>query len=240
MGEDVQPNRESSDIRLAMIWESSNLSETIATILRRHGIPPAPDRGGSPSWRHLMTHYKEQILACDFFTVETIFLKTFYVLFFIELGTRRVHFASCTTNPGEKWTAQQARQLVWGLEDQMPSFRFLIHDRDSTFDKAFDAVFRSEGLKIIRTPRRAPNANSIAERWILSARSECLDKLLIVNQKHLHSVLTEYVAYYNTERPHQGIDQKTPIKRLPDSRDGPIRRKDVLGGIIHSYYREAA
>lgn len=122
----------------------------------------------------------------------------------------------------------------------MPQFRFLIHDRDSTFDKAFDAVFRSEGLKIIRTPRRAPNANSHAERWILSARSECLDKLLIVNQKHLHSVLTEYVNYYNSERPHQGIDQKTPILRLPDNRDGPIQRKDVLGGIIHTYYRKAA
>ena len=92
-------------------------AETIANILRRHGIPPAPDRGRSPSWRHLMTHYKDQILACDFFTVETLFLKTSYVFFFIELATRRVHFAGCTTNPHETWATQQARQLAWNLDE---------------------------------------------------------------------------------------------------------------------------
>jgi putative transposase len=214
--------------------------ETVATILRRHGIPPAPDRGGSPSWRHLLTHYKHQIMACDFFTVETLFLKTIYVLFFIEIGSRRVHFAGCTTNPDATWITQQARQLAWNLEERKPSFRFLIRDRDTKFTKSFDTIFFSEGLKISRTPIRAPNANSFSERWVRSVRDECLNRLLIVNQKHLHSVLTEYVDYYNTERPHQGINQNTPILRLPQSRDGPIRRKDILGGIIHSYYRKAA
>ena len=214
--------------------------ETIAIILRRHNIPPAPDRGGSPSWRHLMSHYKDQILACDFFTVETLFLKTIYVLFFIEVGSRRVHFAGCTTNPDSAWISQQARQLVWNLDDQNTRFRFLIRDRDTKFTDAFDTIFRSEGLKIIRTPRRAPNANSHAERWILSARTECLDKLIVVNQRHLHAVVTEYVDYYNNARPHQGIDQQTPILQLHRSPDGPIQRRDVLGGIIHDYYRKAA
>jgi putative transposase len=213
---------------------------TIASILKRYNIPPAPDRGGSPSWRHLMKHYKDQILACDFFTVETLFLKTVYVLFFIELGSRRVHCAGCTTNPDGNWVTQQARQLVWDVEDRDPRLHFLIHDRDTKFTNAFDAVFRSEDVKIILTPVQAPNANSVAERWVRSVRTECLDKLLIINQSHLRSVLTEYTNYYNTARPHQGIDLKTPIHRLPQSRDGPIQRGDVLGGIIHDYYRKAA
>ena len=214
--------------------------ETIANILRRHNIPPAPERGGSPSWRHLMNHYKDQILACDFFTVETLFLKTIYVLFFIEVGSRRVHFAGCTTNPDSARMSQQARQLVWNLEEQNARFRFLIRDRDRKFMETFDAIFRSEGVNIIRTPRQAPNANSHAERWIFSARSECLDKLIIVNQRHLHSVLTDYVEYYNTARPHQGIGQKTPVTQLHPPSNGPVQRRDVLGGIIHDYYRKAA
>ena len=159
--------------------------EGIANILRRHDIPPAAERGGSPSWRHLMTHYKDQILrepsGRDFFTVETLFLKTVYVLFFIELGTRRVHFAGCTTNPDDAWVTQQARQLTWNLDDTNQSFRFLIRDRDKKFTEAFDTIFRSEGMKIIRTPVKAPNANSHAERYVRSVRSECLDKIIVIN-----------------------------------------------------------
>jgi putative transposase len=214
--------------------------ETIANILRRHNIPPVPERGGFPSWRHLMTHYKEQILACDFFTVETLFLKTVYVLFFIELGTRRVHSAGCTTNPDDSWVSQQARQITWNLEDTNQSFRFLIRDRDKKFTAAFDTIFRSEGMKIIRTPRQAPNANSIAERYVRSVRSECLDKVIFVNQAHLRSVLTEYVAFYNRRRPHQGIGQQSPIMRLPEKREGMVQKRAVLGGIINDYYHMAA
>jgi putative transposase len=162
------------------------------------------------------------------------------VLFFIELGSRRVHFAGCTTNPSGSWVTQQARQLVWDLEDCEPRLRFLIHDRDSKFTDAFDAEFRSEGLKIILTPARAPNANSHAERWIRSVRTESLDKLLIVNQSHLRSVMSEYVDYNNTSRPHQGIDLQTPICQTTQTRDGPIRCRNVPGGIIHDYYRKAA
>lgn len=214
--------------------------EGIANILRRHNIPLSPERGGSPSWRHLMTHYKDQILACDFFTAETLFLKTVYVLFFIELGTRRVHFAGCTTNPNDAWITQQARQISWNLADADQSFRFLIRDRDKKFTEAFDKIFRSEGLKIIRTPIQAPNANSYAERWVRSARSECLDKIIIVNQAHLRSLLTEYVTFYNTRRPHQGIDQQSPIIRLPEKREGSVQKRPILGGIINDYYRMAA
>ena len=214
--------------------------ESIANILRRHNILPAPGRTGSPSWRHLMTHYKDQILACDFFTVETLFLKTIYVLFFIEIGSRRVHFAGCTTNPNGAWVTQQARQIAWHLDDTNRSFRFLTRDRDRKFTEAFDTVFRAEGIKVIRTLAKAPNANSHAERYVRSVRSECLDKIIIVNQAHLRSVLTEYVKFYNERRPHQGIDQQSPIIRLPEKGQGAVQRRSVLDGIISDYYRMAA
>ena len=214
--------------------------ETIANILKRHGIPPLPERSSSLSWQKLMSHYKHQLLACDFFTVETLFLQTIYVLFFIEIGSRRVHFAGCTSHPKSEWVTQQARQLMWDLEDVEPSMRFLIRDRDTKFTDSFDTVFRSEGIDVIYTPIRAPNANTYAERWIRSVREECLDKLLIINQAHLQRVMREFIRYHNTARPHQGICQQIPIpKSIPDT-TGPLRCRHVLGGIIHDYYRDVA
>jgi transposase len=139
---------------------------TIRNILDQNGIVPAPVRNGSIGWRQLMSHYKEQILACDFFTVETIWLKTLYVFFFIKLGTQRVHLAGITAIPDSDWVAQQARQFVWELEDNDAAFRFLIRDRDSKFTNKFDTVFQSEGIHVIPTPVRAPNANAYAERWV--------------------------------------------------------------------------
>jgi len=209
---------------------------TVRNVLDRYGIQPAPVRNGSMGWRHLMAHYQEQILACDFFTVETAFLKTFYVFFFIELGSRQVHLAGITTNPNQLWVTQQARQLVWELSDRDKPLRFLIHDNDSSFCQAFDAVFESEGLQVIHTPFQAPNANSVAEHWIRSAREECLDLILIINAQHLQRVLREYIEFYNTARPHQGIGQQTPIP-YELSATGTIRRRYILGGIIRDYDR---
>ncbi|GAC1613248.1 MAG: integrase core domain-containing protein [Herpetosiphon sp.] len=180
------------------------------------------------------------MLACDFFTVETAWLKTLYVLFFIEIGSRRVHFAGCTTSPTAGWVAQQARQVSWQIQDSVAPVRFLIHDRDTKFPAAFDAVFTTEQVKIIRTPVRAPNANAYAERWIRSIREECLDKVIILNERHLHRVLTTYVDYFNHARPHQGLDQRCPIPVKSTVRDGPIERRDLLGGVLHDYYRRAA
>jgi transposase InsO family protein len=214
--------------------------ETVGTILERHGIPPAPERDTSPSWRHLMTHYKDQLLACDFFTVETLFLQTLYVLIFVEIGTRRVHFAGCTAHPDNAWVTQQARQVMWELEDREPGIRFLIRDNDKKFTDAFDTVFRSEGIDVIPTPYRAPNANAFAERWIRSVREECLDKLLIINQTHLRRVMREYITFFNTARPHQGLDQRIPVPMIGHENIGPVRSRAVLGGIIHDYYRDAA
>jgi putative transposase len=211
----------------------------VKNVLHRHHLLPAPQRRPS-SWRTFLKHHREQMLACDFFTVETLRLETLYVLFFIELGSRRVHLAGCTTNPDRAWVTQQARQLVWHLNDGgQTSLRFLIHDRDSKFPGSFEQVFVSEGFEIILTPFRAPKANAVAERWVRTIRQECLDQLLILNQRHLARVLKEYVHYYNAARPHQGLDQQTPIP-LSRSRRGTIHCRDVLGGILHDYYRDAA
>jgi putative transposase len=174
------------------------------------------------------------------YTVDTLFLKTVFVLFFIDLGTRRVHLAGCTTTPDAAWVTQQARQLTWRLQDGEINTRYLIHDRAGKFPPGFDAVFRSEGVEVVRTPYRAPRANAVAERWIRSVRQECLDHLLIVGEAHLRRGLRTYVAYYNEARPHQGLGQRTPVPREEGAREGADRRRDRLGGLLREYYREAA
>ena len=135
---------------------------TVRDVLRRHRVPPAPTRQRQPStWRAFLRRHQDQHIACDFFTVETLFLQRVFVLFFIELGTRRVHLAGCTTHPTAAWVTQQARHLSWQLQDGTLPIRYLIHDRDSKFPTAFDSVFRSEGVEIVRTPYRAPTAKDL-------------------------------------------------------------------------------
>jgi hypothetical protein len=163
--------------------------------------------------------------------VETIWLKTIYVLFFIELGTRRVRLAGCTTNPNSTWVTQQARQLVWNLNDDSKEIAFLIHDNDKKFASSFDIIFTSEEIEIIHTPFQAPRANAFAERWVRSVRQECLDQILILNESHLRRVLKEYGEYYNLARPHQGISQRFPVSEPVRSTKGMFRRRDILGGI---------
>jgi len=143
---------------------------TVSNVLKANGILPAPVRAGSIGWRTLMSHYKDQLLACDFFTIETIWLKTVYCFFFIELGTRRVYLAGITDHPDGPWVAQQARNTVWLLEEQETDYLCLIRDNDKKYTDAFDTVFESEGINIIRTPFRAPNANAFAERWVRTVR----------------------------------------------------------------------
>jgi putative transposase len=214
---------------------------TVRNVLKRHRLPPAPQRRqAGVSWQHFFNHYRQQLLACDFFTVETLWLKTIYVLFFIELGTRRIHLAGCTTHPTAAWVRQQARQLTWILQDEAIPVRFLIHDRDSKFSGTFDAVFRSEQVQIVLTPFRTPNANAFAERWVRTVRQECLDHLLIANERHLKHVLTEYISFYNVRRPHQGIEQRTPIPYAKVEHKTCVKSRPILGGILHDYYASTA
>ena len=163
------------------------------------------------------------------------------MLFFIELGSRRVHLAGCTANPSATWVAQQARQLAWRIADGELRPRFLLRDRDDKFTPAFDEVFRSQGVEVIRLPVRSPVANSVAERWVGTARRECLDHLLIVGRRHLEYVLGEFLEHYQEARPHQRLGRRTPSGEPPaPGPAGRIVRRDRLGGLIHEYERAAA
>jgi putative transposase len=184
------------------------------------------------------------MLACDFFTVETLGLGRLYVLFFIELRSRRLHVAGCTANPDGLWTTQQARQLAWSLPERRRPIRFLIHDRDSKFSRVFDEVFRSEAVEIIRTPVRAPKANAVAERWVGTVRRDCLDWLLIASRRQLEHVLRVYADHYNHHRPHRALSLRPPMPErhlhaVSSHSPDHIHRRDRLGGLIHEYARTA-
>jgi transposase InsO family protein len=218
-------------------------ASTVWAILREAGIEPSPRRQET-SWSEFLRAQAASILECDFLTVDTLFLRRFYVLFFVELATRRVHLAGITTNPDGRWVTQQARNLLMELDDAGIRPRFLIRDRDSKFSRDFDEVFRSEGICVIKAPARAPKARAHAERWVGSIRRECLDRLLILGRRHLNHTLATYVLHYNEHRPHRALAQHPPIKQLPSSDERPIanaialdrvRRRDLLGGLIHEY-----
>jgi putative transposase len=214
---------------------------TVWSILKRAGIDPAPRRDGL-TWRQFLTAQAHSILATDFFCVDTLLLHRLYVLFVVEHATRHLHLLGITANPSGAWVAQQARNLLMDLGDRVTTFTFLIRDRDSKFTDAFDAAFASEGIRILRTPVRAPRANAIAERWIGTLRRELLDRILIVNHRHLERVLAEYLMHFNHHRPHRGLNQAAPLRPLPSatSLSHPrIRRRDRLGGLIHEYAQVA-
>src|SRR5205085_8053839 len=141
--------------------------------------------------------------ACDFFPVDTVSLPRLYVLVFLSLGSRRIEYFACTSKPDTKWMLQQARKLLMDLDGRDRQVRFLIHERDAKFPRAFDALLASEKIKIIHTPVRAPNANAHIERWVGSVRRECLDRLLILGRRQLTHVLRVYVTHYNRQRPHR-------------------------------------
>jgi transposase InsO family protein len=209
---------------------------TVRNVLRRHRLRPAPRRSG-PSWSQFLRSQAAGTLACDFFHVDTVMLRRVYVLFFVELERRKVFLAGVTAHPVGPWVTQQARNLVATLEDQGRALRFLVRDRDSKFVGPFDEMVRSTGARIIKTPVRSPRANAFAERFVRTARTECLDWVLIRSERHLDRVLREFVEHYNCERPHRGIDLEVPVPYLTHQLEGvgSIKRVDRLGGLIHEY-----
>ena len=215
-------------------------ASTVWSTLRQAGIEPAPRRS-SETWQQFLRAQANGIIACDFFTVDTVLLRRLYALVFIELATRRVYLAGITANPTGEWATQQARNIVETLVERTEPLRFLIHDRDSKFTAAFDEVFRSEGIRTIRTPVRAPRANAFIERWIGTVRRECLDRLLIVNRRHLERVLPVYIRHYNSHRPHRCLHQRPPNEEQPPPASETVidldrvHRRDILGGLIHEY-----
>jgi transposase InsO family protein len=208
---------------------------SVRKVLLEAGLQPAPQRTRS-SWRAFVRAQAASMLACDFLTVETAFLQRIYVLFFISLATRRIEYVACTSNPDGRWVIQQARNLIMQLGDEQP-FRFLVHDRDTKFSHAFDEVFRSEGIKVIRTPVQAPNANAFAERWVRTVRADCLDRILILGRRHLEHVVRVYRNHYNEHRPHRALELLPPNGRDPTPLNvtDRLRRRDLLGGLIHEY-----
>jgi transposase InsO family protein len=214
---------------------------SIRNILASAGLPRPPERHRQ-SWRSFLRAHGESILACDFFTVETVWLRRLYVLVFLSIGSRRAEYFACTSNPDTGWMLQQARNLLMELEDRGRQVPFLIHDRDAKFPRGFDALLASEKIKVIRTPVQAPNANAHMERWVGSVRRECLDRLLIVGRRHLEHVLRVYVQHYNRQRPHRALDLKppdarsgSPVQAESNLQDLRLRRLDLLGGLIHEY-----
>jgi putative transposase len=211
---------------------------TIRTLLRTARLGPAPRRTG-PTWTQFLRAQAQGVIACDFFTVETAWLQTLYVLLFIELGSRRIHLSASTAHPDAAWVTQQARNLTLELDDRSTAIRFLIRDRDTKFVAPFDEVFRSEGAKVIPTPIRAPNANAYAERVIETVRAECTDWTLILGRRHLDRTLRTYAEHYNRGRPHRALGLATPLAKdeapmAVSPRD--VRRGDLLGGLIHEYH----
>jgi len=218
----------------------------VRNVLRAAGVPPAPQRERQ-DWRSFLRQHAATTLACDFLSVDTVLLRRVYVLVFICIGSRRVEYIACTTNPDGRWMLQQARNVLMDLDDHGRRPRFLIHDRDAKFGRAFDAVFHGDGMRVIRTPLQAPNANAHIERWIGSLRRECLDRLLILSRRQLERVLRVYVRHYNERRPHRALELQAPDPRTtpsvtsqPVESASAIRRHDLLGGLIHEYEAAAA
>ncbi|MEV6715397.1 integrase core domain-containing protein [Lentzea sp. NPDC051208] len=218
-------------------------ASTVRRVLTRLRIPPSPTRGTDMSWRRFLRAQAASMLACDFFRVDCVVtLKRVYVFFVMEVGTRYVHILGTTTNPDGPWTTQQARNLVMELYDRASEYRFLVRDRAGQFTASFGSVLADAGIAIVKIPPRCPRANCYAERFVGTVRRELTDRLLIINERHLTSVLNRYVSHYNHRRPHRARDQTPPVPDHPIAGPGcrSVRRRRVLGGLINEYEPAAA
>ena len=219
---------------------------TVGNVLKRNGVSPAPERDQDTTWATFIKKHQNVIAACDFFTAEVITpvgLITYYVLFFIHLGSRKVYIAGVTPNPNESWMKQIARNVTmegWGF---LSCCRYLIHDRDSKFCNSFCRMIKSGGVEPLKLPPQSPNLNAFSERWILSIKSECISGLLFFGEESLRRALKEYTTHYHEERNHQGKDNRLlfPTQEI-DSEDqaGKIRCRSRLGGVLKYYYRKVA
>jgi transposase InsO family protein len=219
--------------------------QTVGNILKRHGIPPAPDREKTTTWTEFIRTHMDVLVATDFFTTEVWTLGgfvTYYVLFFIQLASRQVHLAGVTPHPDQRWMGQIARHVTmadWGV---VTAEHYLIHDRDGKYCPVFQRIIDDAGVTRIPLPPRSPNLNAYAERWVRSVKEEVLSRLILFDERSLRHALKEYVTHFHQERPHQGKGNVVliPVARHAGVRAGPLRCRERLGGLLKYYDREAA
>jgi putative transposase len=219
--------------------------QTVGNILKRHGIPPAPERKTATTWKEFIRTHMDVLVATDFFTTEVwtwCGLVTYYVLFFIHLESRKVYVAGVTPHPDERWMIQIARNVTmaeWGF---LAPGQYLIHDRDRKYCSVFQHTIEAAGVTRVLLPARSPNLNAYAERWVRSVKDEALSRLILFGERSLQHALTEYVAHYHAERPHQGKGNVLlfPVPSQGRGGDGPIQCQERLGGLLKYYHREAA
>ena len=217
-------------------------ASTIRRVLKALKIPPATERRSDATWRQFLHAQAATMLATDFFHVDcAVTLQRLYCLFVIEIGSRYVHILGITANPDGPWTVQQIRNLLMDLGDRAAGFRFLVRDRAGQFTASFDAVLAEAGIEAVKIPPRSPRANAYAERFVLTARTEVTDRMLIFGQRHLQSILAQYVAHYNGQRPHRSrqLHPPRPDHPVADLSRERIKRRPVLGGLINEYERAA-
>jgi putative transposase len=218
--------------------------QTVGNILKRHGIPPAPTRQKTTTWKEFIRTHMDMLVATDCFTAEiwtTAGLVTYYVMFFIHLASRKVHVAGMTPHPDECWMMQIARNVTmadWGF--RAPG-QYLIHDRDGKYCRTFQRLIEEAGVTCLVLPPRSPNLNAYAERWVRSVKEECLSRIVLFGERALRHTLTQYEAHYHAERPHQG---KGNVILLPSAQvlgcHGPVQCCERLGGLLKYYHRQVA
>ena len=217
-------------------------ASTIANILKRHGIEPAPERARKTTWKEFITRHLDQIVATDFFTVEAWTqkgLRRFVVLFFIDLSSRRVELGGIARSPNGLWMEQVGRNMTDCEAGMLRAKRYLIHDRDPLYTAQFLAILKDSGMESVKLPPRAPNLNAFAERFVRSIKEECLDRIILFGEEHLRTAVREYLTHYLNERNHQGLDNAL-IDSNPVNSCGSVQRCQRLGGTLSYYYRAAA
>jgi transposase InsO family protein len=219
--------------------------QTVGNVLKRHGIAPAPERKTTTTWKEFIRTHLDVLVATDFFTAEVWTLGglvTYYVLFFIHLGSRKVHVAGVTPHPDARWMVQIARNVTmadWGF---LAPGQYLIHDRDGKYCPAFQHIIDTAGVKRVPLPPRSPNLNAYAERWVRSVKEECLSRVILFGKASLRHVLTQYVEHFHHERHHQGKGNVLLFPAVSQSTEqqGPMQCRERLGGLLKYYTRDAA
>jgi putative transposase len=218
--------------------------QTVGNVLQRHGLPPAPERKRTTTWSAFIRIHLALLAGTDFFTAEVLTLHglvTYYVLFFIHLESRRVDIAGVTVHPDERWMRQIARNMTMEGYGALRDCRYLLHDRDTKYTQSFRAIIASGGVEPLVLPARSPNLNAYAERWVRSVKEECLSKGILFGERSLRRALSEYVEHFHAERNHQGRGNVLLFPRGTNiRRDGPVRCRERLAGLLRYYHQEAA